>query len=176
MGMTSDVTGFMSLVTGVTSDVMGFMSFVTGMTSDVTTMTSDVTTLMSLVTGMTSDVTTMTSDVTTFMRLMKGGMRDVMAFMSLMKAWMPTRDGFLGPEAGLLLVSYTEAAVSDQVLAACAEFPNDNPGLHLGAIWYGADVTGAATAEPSSLSSAANPPSWASAARISVAVMPRSAW
>jgi hypothetical protein len=77
------------------------------------------------------------------MSLMKRGMRDVMAFMSLMKARMPTKDGFLGPAMGLLLVSYMEAAVSDQVLAACAEFPNDNPGLHLGAIWYAADVTGA---------------------------------
>ena len=56
-------------------------------------------------------------------------------------------DGFLGPERGLLLVSYMEAAVSDQVLAACAEFPNDNPGLHLGAIWYCADVTGAPACE-----------------------------
>jgi hypothetical protein len=34
--------------------------------------------------------------------------------------------------------------VSDQVLAACAEFPNDNPGLHRGAIWFCSDVTGAA--------------------------------
>jgi hypothetical protein len=35
-----------------------------------------------------------------------------------------------------------EASVSDQVLAACAEFPNDNPGLHRGAIWYGAELGG----------------------------------
>ena len=32
--------------------------------------------------------------------------------------------------------------MSDQVLAACAEFPNDNPGLHRGAIWYCADLIG----------------------------------
>jgi hypothetical protein len=38
--------------------------------------------------------------------------------------------------------------VSDQVLAACAEFPNDNPGLHRGAIWFGADVTGEPSFEP----------------------------
>ena len=45
-------------------------------------------------------------------------------------------------------MSYMVAAMSDQVLAACAEFPNDNPGLHLGAIWYGAEVTGAPVCEP----------------------------
>jgi hypothetical protein len=67
--------------------------------------------------------------------------------MSLMKAWLPTKDGFLGPETGLLIVSYMVAAMSDQVLAACAEFPNDNPGLHLGAIWYGGDLTGAPACE-----------------------------
>ncbi|MGD0527840.1 MAG: hypothetical protein ABSE49_22090 [Polyangiaceae bacterium] len=37
--------------------------------------------------------------------------------------------------------------MSDQRLAACAEFPNDNPGLHRGAIWYCADVIGAAVCE-----------------------------
>ena len=60
---------------------------------------------------------------------------------------MPTRDGFLGPETGLLIVSYMVAAMSDQVLAACAEFPNDNPGLHLGAIWYCGEVTGGPVCE-----------------------------
>ena len=33
--------------------------------------------------------------------------------------------------------------MSDQVLAACAEFPNDNPTLHRGAIWYCAALSGA---------------------------------
>jgi hypothetical protein len=60
---------------------------------------------------------------------------------------LPTKDGFLGPVTGLLIVSYMVAAMSDQVLAACAEFPNDNPGLHLGAIWYCGEVTGAAVCE-----------------------------
>lgn len=37
--------------------------------------------------------------------------------------------------------------MSDRAPAACAEFPNDNPGMHLGAIWYCADVVGAAVCE-----------------------------
>jgi hypothetical protein len=40
-----------------------------------------------------------------------------------------------------------EAAVSDSLLAACAELPNDNPGLHRGAIWFCADLTGAPVCE-----------------------------
>ena len=37
--------------------------------------------------------------------------------------------------------------MSNQVLAACAEFPNDNRALHRGAVWHCADVTGPASPE-----------------------------
>jgi hypothetical protein len=37
--------------------------------------------------------------------------------------------------------------VSDPVRTACSELPNDNPGLHRGAIWFCAEVTGAAIFE-----------------------------
>ena len=37
--------------------------------------------------------------------------------------------------------------MSDRAPAACAEFPNDNPRMHRGAIWYCADVVGAAVCE-----------------------------
>jgi hypothetical protein len=38
-------------------------------------------------------------------------------------------------------------AVSDPLRTACSELPNDNPALHRGAMWYCAEVTGAATFE-----------------------------
>jgi hypothetical protein len=41
-------------------------------------------------------------------------------------------------------VSYTEQAVENRTVTACAEFPNDNPALHRGAIWLCLEVTGAA--------------------------------
>jgi len=46
-------------------------------------------------------------------------------------------------------VSYTEQAVEDRTVtpSPCAEFPNDNPALHLGAIWRCLELTGAATCE-----------------------------
>jgi hypothetical protein len=44
-------------------------------------------------------------------------------------------------------VSYTEQAVENRTVTACAEFPNDNPALHRGAIWLCLDVTGAAVCE-----------------------------
>jgi hypothetical protein len=37
--------------------------------------------------------------------------------------------------------------VQDRGIAACAEFPNDNPALHEGSIWYCAGVTDAVTSE-----------------------------
>jgi hypothetical protein len=41
-------------------------------------------------------------------------------------------------------LSYTEAAVAFRALA-CAEFPNDNPELHAGAIWYCSELVGPPT-------------------------------
>jgi len=44
-------------------------------------------------------------------------------------------------------VSYTEQPVETHTVTPCAEFPNDNPALHLGAIWVCLEATGPATCE-----------------------------
>jgi hypothetical protein len=44
-------------------------------------------------------------------------------------------------------VSYTEHPVETRTVTPCAEFPNDNPALHLGAIWVCLQATGPATCE-----------------------------
>src|SRR5580704_11665565 len=58
---------------------------------------------------------------------------------------------FVGPDRPGLLpsrpVSSVEEAVESRALAACAEYPNDNPGLHRGAIWMCPGVTGPATCD-----------------------------
>jgi len=51
------------------------------------------------------------------------------------------------PSPGVRLVSYTEQAVENRTFTPCAEFPNDNPALHGGAIWLCLEVTGAAVCE-----------------------------
>ena len=103
-------------------------------------MTSDVMATTRLVIAFTSDVMPMTS-------LVIASTSDVMPVTSLVMTLSSFVHGFLGHIRGPLILSYMEAAVSDQVLAACAEFPNDNPRLHGGAIWVCRDVTGEAEAE-----------------------------
>jgi hypothetical protein len=44
-------------------------------------------------------------------------------------------------------VSYTEQAVENRTVTPCAEFPNDNPALHAGAIWLCLELTGPAVCE-----------------------------
>lgn len=48
------------------------------------------------------------------------------------------------------ILSYTEQAVESRTVtpSPCAEFPNDNPALHGGAIWLCLQVTGAPVFEP----------------------------
>jgi hypothetical protein len=54
---------------------------------------------------------------------------------------------FLGPEMGLPILSYMEAAVEFRAVSACAEFPNDNPALHRGAIWVLEELGGPVVCE-----------------------------
>jgi len=56
-------------------------------------------------------------------------------------------DAFLACSRARPYGSASEEAVSDPARTACSELPNDNPGLHRGAIWFAAEVTGAAVFE-----------------------------
>jgi len=55
--------------------------------------------------------------------------------------------GFLGRFGRVRILSYTEEAVRSQAVTFCAEFPNDNADLHLGAVWICQQVTGPAVFE-----------------------------
>ena len=66
---------------------------------------------------------------------------------SLRRLSPPRSPVFLGPSDAAPIRSYMEAAVDFHGVTACAEFPNDNPALHEGALWVVREIGEGAACE-----------------------------